>query len=126
METFRVYTGVIRVGVEWRLGELRLQLPSMAVVFGVFIVTALVATGVGFIGGVWGLTLAVLIVVLGLVLEMVIFVQVYRLAHLTPSAARITPRETTQIALIWDTAHSPVFTNYDAPDEVDGPVYRNY
>lgn len=124
LDDFRVYTGVQRVGVDWRLGGIRFQIPSAAVIFGIVCVSVLVTAGLLAIGGAIGAIAAGVVVVFGLVCLATAIREVSRFNRMY-AGLRSTPRETTHFSLIRDIARDPVYTNFTVPDG-DDDLYRNF
>lgn len=124
MENFRVYTGVLRVGVEWRFLGLRFQFPSMIALLVVMMVFGLSAAGLGALGGPLWISIASLLTFVGLGLILWIVRTVGRLNGMAAAPARL--RESTQAALVYYTARQPIHVNFSAPDDVDNSMaYRN-
>ncbi|MFT7021404.1 MAG: hypothetical protein ACJA07_000481 [Rhodococcus sp. (in: high G+C Gram-positive bacteria)] len=119
MQKFRVFNHVSRVGVEWRIGDTRFQVPSMSLLMVVFLATIALAALAGRVGGPFMTSLAVIIAITGLVAFALILKTVLQMNHM----GRL--RETTQIRLLFGSARSPVYTNFSTPDQASGPVYRN-
>lgn len=119
MQKFRVFNHVSRVGVEWRIGDTRFQIPSMTALMVVFLLTITLAALAGNVGGVFMTVVAVTIVITGLVAFGLILKTVLQMNNM----GRL--RETTQIRLLFGSANSPLYTNFSTPDQASGPVYRN-
>lgn len=119
MQKFRVFNHVSRVGVEWRIGDTRFQIPSMTLLMVVFLATITLAALAGRVGGAFMTAIAVIIAITGLVAFALTLKTVLQMNNM----GRL--RETTQIRLLFGSAKSPIYTNFSTPDQASGPVYRN-
>lgn len=128
MEQFRVFNDVARVGVDWRIGDVRFQIPSMSALMVVLLGTVglvIVASGIG------GTVLAVIVAIVGVFVELGIYAGVSRLNSMSrvndEGRTKVALREVTQVKLLLSTTKDPVYKNFSTPDADGGSsVYKNY
>lgn len=132
VRSFRVYNGVLRPGVTFPFGSLRLEWPTVVGLIG-WALGAIALVGVSLmIGGVLGVALAVIFGLVGLIGELTLLVWVRRLKFLSPPPAQL--RESTHLRLLKESLSEPWYENFASPDEPrigwntsrEDLIYRNY
>lgn len=125
VETFRVYTGVLRVGVRFRVGSLRLQWFSFLILAAAVIGTGLLLfLAFVTIPGVWAAVVGALIFFAGLLTIFVILVAAIRWQAMSPEVANL--RESTQFRLLRETTTARWHLNFETPDDHGADIIRNY